>query len=243
MGHSLCGLRVLCGNLLGAMCGRYSLVKQHGEIEGAFDVSLDPSWVFPRFNIAPTQDVLAITNDGERRAEMLRWGLIPWFVKDPKKAYKPINARAEEVVEKSYFREAFDRRRCLVIADGFYEWKKPGKPGTPYRIGLRTWEPFAFAGLRESRRSTQTGEVVRSCTIVTTAANRLIEPIHDRMPVMLSEDAGNIWLDMATSSAELRELLVPYDASEMEAYEVSSVVNSWQNDDPTAIQPVARLQM
>ncbi len=222
------------------MCGRYGLVKRGVEIGGSFDVSLDPSWIFPRYNIAPNQDVLAIINDGERRAAMLKWGLIPSGSKDPKGGRRPINARGESVAEKWPFRFALQERRCLIVADGYYEWHKAGKTRTPFRIGLKSWELFAFAGVWETWRSPE-GERVRSCCIITTVANELTGPVHDRMPVMLPGDAASIWIDPGTPSADLRELLVPYAASEMEAYEVSSVVNNWRNEDPACIEPVQRM--
>ncbi len=231
------------------MCGRYTLTETPKDLQGAFDFKMGPHdivWT-PRYNIAPSQDVLAVINDGERQSAMLRWGLVPWFVKDLKKSHKPINARAEEVVEKSYFREAFKSRRCLVLADSYYEWRKSGKTRTPYRIGLQSWKPFAFAGLWESWRAKdsgeaeETGEKMHSCTIVTTIANELTGPIHDRMPVILSREAADIWLDGDAPSAELRELLVPYASGEMAAYEVSSSVNNWRNEDASCIEPVAKL--
>ena len=222
------------------MCGRYGLVKRSVEIGGAFDVGLDPSWIFPRYNIAPNQDVLAIIDDGERRAAMLRWGLIPSGSKEPRGGRRPINARGESVAEKWPFRFALRERRCLVVADSYYEWRKDGKTRTPFRIGLKSWGPFAFAGLWETWRSPE-GEAVRSCCIITTVANGLTETIHDRMPVILPRDAASIWIDRGTPSADLRELLVPYEAGEMEAYEVSSVVNNWRNEDPACIEPVRRL--
>lgn len=223
------------------MCGRYTLAKHHDELQDSFDIKLGPrdiQWT-PRYNIAPSQEVLAITNDGERRPELLRWGLIPWFTKDLKKARKPINARAEDVVEKPSFRDAFKSRRCLVLADGYYEWRKSGKTRTPYRVGLRSWRAFAFAGLWESWRSRETGERVRSCAIVTTVANALIEPVHDRMPVILSKEAEATWLDPDAPSADVRELMVPYAAGDMEAYEVSPLVNSWRNEGPECVEPVS----
>ena len=224
------------------MCGRYSLNQSASDIETAFGTRVDPGWELPRYNIAPSQDVVAITNGAKRRAELLRWGLIPYGTTNPKGGRKPINARAESVAEAQPFRFAFRNHRCLIVADGFYEWRKSGGARTPYRVGLKGWRPFTFAGLSERWRSPDS-EMVRSCCIITTVANALMEPIHDRMPVILTSEAARIWLDPDAPAADLRELLVPYAAGEMETYEVSPSVNSWENDDPGVIEPVARLPM
>ena len=192
----------------------------------------------PRFNIAPTQEVLTVTNDGsENRAQFMKWGLIPFWAKDPSIGNRMINARAETVVEKPSFRQAFQKRRCLVIADGFYEWRRvPGsKTKIPMRIILKTAEPFGFAGLWERWKSPE-GEWIRSCTIITTTPNALMEPIHNRMPVILSRESEAQWLDQSEEDVSvLRELLIPYSALEMDAYEVSSLVNSPKNDMPDVI--------
>ena len=143
-----------------------------------------------------------------------------------------INARAETVAEKPSFKQAFQSQRCLVIADGFYEWRKHGKVKIPMRVILKTGEPFGFAGLWESWKSPE-GELIHSCTIITTTPNAVMEPIHNRMPVILSKDKEAKWLDVSPSDAgELRELLSPYPADEMDAYEVSTLVNSPKNDMP-----------
>ena len=188
----------------------------------------------PRYNVAPTQEVLTVINDGSgNHAQFMRWGLIPFWAKDPKIGSRMINARAETVVEKPGFRSAFQKRRCLVLADGFYEWRKEGKAKVPMRITLKSGEPFGFAGLWESWNSPE-GALVQSCTIITTVPNTLMEPIHNRMPVMLPKEAEALWLGQ-TEVGELRELLLPYSADEMQAYEVSSVVNSVHMDVPECI--------
>ena len=222
------------------MCGRYALNQRGIDIEAAYDISLELTWKFPKYNIAPTQDVLAITDGGERRPEMLRWGLIPPWAKDHKIGSKMINARAESVAEKPSFQSAFRERRCLIVADSFYEWERRGGTRVPFRIGLNTWEPFGFAGLWEVWRSPE-GEWVRSCTIITTRANDLVGRIHTRMPVMLAKDAEGIWLDAGATTGDLRELLVPYATSDMDAYEVSTFVNKADNDTPEVVEPVARM--
>ncbi|MBM3949603.1 MAG: SOS response-associated peptidase [SAR202 cluster bacterium] len=220
------------------MCGRYGLVLTPDQIQVSFDVKLDPSWIFPRYNIAPTQDVLAITlRDGQRAAEMLAWGLVPHWAKDKKTGYSMINARAESVVEKPTFKQLFKNRRCLIAADRFYEWKGEGKDKAPFSIGMKGFRPFTMAGLwTETKLPGE--ELVRSCTIITTDANQFMTPIHNRMPVILPKDAESTWLATNTSEGELRELLIPYDSSDMEAYEVSRLVNSPKNQSAAVVAPV-----
>lgn len=233
------------------MCGRFTLIAWdeveqrflpagsgmemiHERFEGA-----DPA---PRYNIAPTQDVLTITKDGESNtARFMRWGLVPSWAKDVSIGNRMINARAETLAERPSFRAAFRRRRCLVVADSFYEWKRDGRNRTPMRISLESGELFAFAGLWESWTGPD-GRRIPSCTIVTTAASEFIAPIHDRMPVILSQDAEPMWLDPDVQDTDaLSELLTPYPSDLMSAYEVSSVVNSAANDVPECIAPVGRL--
>ena len=163
----------------------------------------------------------------------MRWGLIPFWAKDYSIGNRMINARAETVDTSAAFRRAFERRRCLVVADGFYEWLKVGKARVPMRVALSSGEPFAFAGLWETWRSPE-GEQVASCTIITTTPNAVMEPVHNRMPVILSRDAESEWLDMtgARPAAKLKELLVPYAGQDLEVYEVSTLVNSPRNDTP-----------
>ena len=193
-----------------------------------------------RFNIAPGQETLTVVSDGSRNnARYMRWGLIPSWAKDASAGSRMINARAETIDARPAFRNAFERRRCLVPADGFYEWMKVGKRRTPVRVILRSGEPFAFAGLWETWRSPE-DVVVTSCAIVTTTPNAVLQPIHNRMPVILPREAESLWLDMGRASPdELRRLLAPYPAADMEAYEVSSLVNSTGNDTPYVIERVA----
>lgn len=213
------------------MCGRYSFCKLEG-LEERFNVKRSTLKLYPRYNIAPTQEVPAIVNNGENQLIMPRWGLIPYWAKDMSVGSKMINARAETVDEKPSFKRSLQRRRCLVLADGFYEWKKEGRRKTPYRITLKNEEPFAFAGLWDSWMSPE-GEVINSCTIITTIPNELMEPIHNRMPVILSPDVEEIWLDQSiTDSHFLKSLLKPYPSEFMKAYEVSTLVNSPKNDLP-----------
>ena len=167
----------------------------------------------------------------------MRWGLIPSWAKDPSIGNRMINARGETVAEKPSFRNALQRRRCLVLADGFYEWQKVGKAKRPMRIVLKSREPFAFAGLWESWRNPD-GEAVRSCTIVTTQANEALRPIHERMPVILPREMEEFWLDGdVTDPAALTDVLLSYPDESVEAYEVSSLVNKATNNGPDLIVP------
>ena len=193
----------------------------------------------PSYNIAPTQSVLTVVREESNVARLMRWGLIPSWARDSSIGNKMINARSETVTEKPAFRAAFARRRCLVPADGFYEWRSERPRKRPMRITLASGEPFAFAGLWETW-NTPEGDTVRSFTILTTSANDSLAPIHARMPVILTRDAEDIWLDHTIQDrALLSSLLVPYDPSETVAYEVSTLVNSAANNVPEVISPVA----
>ena len=220
------------------MCGRYSLTPDMDQMQIRFGFHAGDLSHRPRYNVAPTQEVLTITNDSvENRAQFMRWGLVPFWAKDLSIGQRMINARAETVVEKPSFRKAFQSRRCLILADGFYEWKRDGKGKVPMRIVIKSGDPFGFAGLWETWKSPD-GQLVKSCTIITTTPNAVTEPIHNRMPVILTEDAESLWLDPSNSDiSELRELLVPYPANEMEAYEVSTLVNSPKHDVPECVAP------
>ncbi|KSU83320.1 Putative SOS response-associated peptidase YedK [Fictibacillus enclensis] len=222
------------------MCGRYSLYADMDFIQEEFDVTI-PGTLPKRFNIAPSQDVLVVTADGgKRKAHMYRWGLIPFWAKDPKIGYKMINARAETVDEKSSFRGPLKTKRCLVIADGFYEWKREDKLKQPFHIRLKSGKPFAFAGLWD--QWDHKGEIITSCTHITTIPNKLMEEIHDRMPVILNREAQDSWLDPSIQDTEyLKSLLVPYGSEHMEAFEVSPVVNSPRNDVADCIVPLSNI--
>ena len=232
---------VYCGYNIHIMCGRYSLAIDYGAIHDRF-VFMDGLQLLmqhrPRFNIAPTQEVLTVVNPiGEgNEPRMMKWGLIPFWAKDPSIGNRMINARAETIAEKPAFREAFQRRRCLVVADGFYKWRKEGKYKVPMRIMLKTGEPFGFAGLWETWKSPE-GAVIESCTIITTTPNALMEPIHNRMPAILLREVESAWLDPTSRDVgTLKELLVPYVAEEMDAYEVPTLVNAPKNDVPDVLE-------
>ncbi len=219
------------------MCGRFSLASDSRSLEIRFSFRGVEPPVAPRYNIAPTQPVLTINREGlENRAQYMRWGLIPSWAKDQSIGSRMINARAETLSEKPSFRDAFRKRRCLVVADGFYEWQKVAGRKRPMRIVLQTGEPFAFAGLWESWRDPE-GTTVRSCTIITTGPNSRIEPIHNRMPVILSRDDEARWLDPEMDDPpSLLQMLAPYPQGAMDAYEISTLVNSPANDVPDCIE-------
>ena len=220
------------------MCGRYSLVASIAELEGRFGFD-GADVTSPSYNVAPTQGVLTVVSESEaRHAVPMRWGLIPSWAKDPKIGSRMINARAETVAEKPSFRTALRRRRCLVPADGFYEWQRTSAGKRPMRITMASGEPFAFAGLWDTWRDPQ-DETVISCTIITTGANDLLRPIHDRMPVILQRDQEDLWLDHDIRDSDiLREVLIPYNPGSMKAYEVSTLVNSPANDGPEILNPI-----
>ena len=222
------------------MCGRFSLATDTEELAQRFGFEGDGLPRQARFNIAPGQETLTVVGDGSRNnARYMMWGLIPSWAKDPSAGSRMINARAETIDARPAFRNAFERRRCLVLADGFYEWMKVGRRRTPVRVILKSGEPFAFAGLWETWRSPE-DVVVTSCAIVTTTPNAVLQPIHNRMPVILPREAESLWLDTGRARPdELRRLLAPYPAADMEAYEVSSLVNSTGNDTPYVIERVA----
>jgi putative SOS response-associated peptidase YedK len=193
--------------------------------------------VGPRYNIAPTQPVLVVPNDGTSQADFFVWGLIPSWAKDPTIGSRLINARAETLAEKPSFRSAFKYHRCIIFANGFYEWQAQSgsKSKLPHLIRMKSGQPFAFAGLWEHWQSPD-GSEIKSATIITTTANELMATIHDRMPVILSHSAFARWLDPEPLfPVNLKNLLVPFPAGEMEAYPVSTLVNSPANDRPELV--------
>ncbi len=222
------------------MCGRYTLRSKPEVIAEAFGLPEAPL-LEPRYNIVPAQAVPAIWLDldrGRRELGLFHWGLIPSWADDPAIGNRMINARAETVAEKPAFRRAFQARRCLVLADGFYEWRREGSRKQPYFIRMRDDRPFAFAGLWE--RWERGGEPIESCTHLTTEPNEEVAPIHDRMPLILPESAYDLWLDPEVKDVRsLQPLLVPYPSDEMEAYPVSTLVNDPVHDVEACIRPLA----
>jgi putative SOS response-associated peptidase YedK len=219
------------------MCGRYSLRSKAEDIAAEFDLAAAPEWT-PRYNLAPTEPVPVLRlRQGGPAVVMMRWGLVPTWVEDIKKAPLLINAKSETAAEKPAFRAAFQRRRCLVLADGWYEWQAEGKLKLPWYHRLRDERPFAFAGLWERWRRGDTA--LDSATILTTDANEVAGAVHDRMPVILGKQARTLWLDPEVEDvAALQELLRPYPAEEMVVYRVSPVVNKAGNEGPECIAPV-----
>jgi putative SOS response-associated peptidase YedK len=224
------------------MCGRFTLSASIDQIMNRFDVEafLDKEGYQPNYNVAPSQSVLAIIYNGTiNKMGYLRWGLIPPWAKDTSVGYKMINARSETLTEKPSYRNAYRKKRCLIIADSFYEWKRiDSKTKTPMRIKLKTDDLFAMAGLWEQWKSPE-GKSIYSCSVITTSANELVKNIHDRMPVILQPEAEKIWLDTSiTDPDNLNRLLVPLDSDLMEAYEVSPLVNSPKNNTIDLIQRI-----
>ena len=221
------------------MCGRFTLTVDPADLQEAFPEFIFPVQLGPRYNIAPTQPVLVLPNDAANKADFFVWGLIPSWAKDPSIGSRLINARAETLAEKPAFRSAFKYHRCLIFADGFFEWQaSPGHPGkVPHHIRLQSGKPFAFAGLWEHWHSPD-GSEIKSTTIITTTPNELMAPIHDRMPVILPRAGYVRWLDPAPLlPVDLNRLLVPYPPGEMIAYPVSTLVNSPANDHPEVLVP------
>lgn len=222
------------------MCGRFTQTATPAAIAQQFDVHNFPL-LKPRYNIAPSQPVSAIRLDPEtmtRQLVLLRWGLIPSWAKDPKIGFHCINAKAETVAEKPSFRAAFRKRRCLVVATGFYEWQVQGKTKQPMWIGLKSRQPFAFAGLWEQWQPPE-GDTIQSCTILTTEPNELMRPIHNRMPVVLPAEAYPQWLDPTVQDVDsLKTLLRPYPSEDLIVYPVSTLVNNPRHDVPECLEPV-----
>lgn len=218
------------------MCGRYTIIARAEEIEKRFSVEVPESYA-PSYNAAPTQILPVITNKNPKGVSFFQWGLIPTWAKDKSMGSKLINARAETITEKPSFKNAFRQRRCLVIADGFYEWKRSSKKiKIPHRILLQTKELFAFAGLWEEYQN-EKKQLVHTFTIITTTANDTISGIHERMPVILEPDSEQEWLSPSISDSEHLRLLKPCDAHKIEFYTVSSMVNSVGNNNPKLIIP------
>jgi putative SOS response-associated peptidase YedK len=222
------------------MCGRFTLYQsvealaQNFQIEKLTDIE-------PKYNIAPTQMVATVLYNSEtnkRELQQLRWGLIPSWAKDMGIGAKLINARSETVTEKPAFRSAFKRRRCLVVADGFYEWQQQGSKKQPFYFHLLEKKTFGFAGLWEQWESPE-GDKISSCTILTTKANELVQPIHDRMPVILQQEDYDTWLNPLVQTPEiLQPLLHPYPSEQMIAYPVSTLVNSPKHNNPECVKPI-----
>jgi len=225
------------------MCGRYTLTSSGEELALLFDIS-DLPLVVPRYNLAPTQEaaVVRVPAPGEpRRLDLLKWGLIPYWAKEAKIGNSMINARAESAAEKPAYRTSFKKKRCLIPTNGFYEWKKEGKLKQPFLIHRQDGKPFAFAGLWSSWRNPEQEKPVETFTILTTDANDLLRPLHDRMPVILDPKDFDLWLDpKIDDAAKLQPLLVPHAVDGFEAFPVSRTVNSPTNDVADCIAPLVQ---
>ncbi len=213
------------------MCGRFSLTKEELEIEKRFNAKFYSNDLVKRYNVAPSQLALVMTDEKPHELQHYKWGLIPSWAKEASIGYKMINAKSETIFEKPSFRNLIKNKRCLVIADGFYEWKPlTKKQKQPYRIGLKGDDLFAFAGLWDSWTDKGTGEIINSFTIITTNANDLVSPIHDRMPVILEREDEKKWIGHNISHDEIIKMLTSYPKEKMKAYPVSDKVNSPRND-------------
>jgi putative SOS response-associated peptidase YedK len=215
------------------MCGRFTLKAGKKVKLKGFSLA-DFKDLIPRYNIAPSQDILTVVQrDSSRETMLMQWGLIPFWSKEPKGI---INARVETIDEKASFAESFQRRRCLILADGFYEWERHGKIAQPYYFQLANEEPFTFAGVWDQWRSGE--HLITTCAIITTTANKLLAKIHTRMPVILGSELHDLWLDESARTPDLKELLVPFDANEMKSHAVGYDVNDVKVDHAGVLRPV-----
>ncbi|MBM3214643.1 SOS response-associated peptidase [Candidatus Poribacteria bacterium] len=226
------------------MCGRFTMATPSPELARLFDLEEMPT-VAPRYNVSPTQNVLGIRARGEdgsqREAAWLRWGLIPGWAKDPSIGARMINARSETAAEKPSFRTPLRRRRCLIPADGFYEWRRTGSQKQPYLVRVRGGEPFAFGGIWDVWRQGD-DVVIESCAILTTEPNDLMVSIHDRMPVIIRPEEFDLWIDPSMQKpGDIAHLMAPFPASEMDAIAVTTRVNNPANDDPQCAVPAAAI--
>lgn len=225
------------------MCGRFTITVDLNDLKEylgeSFDIhDLSSDIVVPRYNVAPGQHILAVIHDGKKfRVGLIKWGFVPSFAKDEKIGYSMINAKSETLDEKPAFKQALKTQRCIILADGFYEWMKENNKKQPYRILMKNEKIFPMAGLW-STYVKENGEKLHTATIITTEANTLMKPIHERMPVILNEDSTASWLSQGSSPKDLLSLLKPFSAHEMKAYPVSSRVNKPEHDDPSLIEDI-----
>ncbi len=225
------------------MCGRSSLTKTEKEIEARFHATfyseeLERYNPLPNYNVAPTQRHPVITSRDLSHLQLFRWGLIPFWAKDKGIGSKMINARVETLLEKPVFKPLLARNRCIVPLDGFYEWKKEGSKKIPYRIIAKDQDIFSVAGLWDVWKDVETGELLNSFTIITRAPNTLMEKIHDRMPAMLLPEHEKLWIDPEITATDALQLLIPYPSENMEAYAVSTRVNSVRENDAALIERI-----
>jgi putative SOS response-associated peptidase YedK len=219
------------------MCGRFALSAHTDEVEKLLPSLYSESEIEPRYNIAPSQSIATILNDSPKEISFVHWGLIPSWSKDKSVSSKMINARAETLIIKPAFKRLYRNKRCLIIADGFYEWKKDTgtKKKTPYFIKLKSGEPFTFAGLWDTWTEPTTNQKIISAVIITTVPSRKIKEIHDRMPVIIPKEDRLLWLNSETDIGYLDKLFSPYPDEDIEIFEVSTAVNAPGNNDPRSI--------
>ena len=217
------------------MCGRFQLSVKGRHISERFNVEVFDEFYKPNYNCAPSQKLPVITNEEPEKLSYLRWGLIPFWAKDPKIGYKLINTRSETIAEKPSFKNAFKKRRCLIPSNGFYEWRKD-KNKTPFRIFLKSESLFSMAGIWENWKDAE-GKLVQTFSIITTEPNELMKEIHDRMPVILPPELENVWLQESDERI-LNDLMIPFDVEKMQVYQISKKVNSPGNNDASIIIPI-----
>lgn len=222
------------------MCGRFQLSVKGKQISERFNVEVFNEMYSPSYNCAPSQALPVITNIELEKLNYFKWGLVPFWSKDPNIGFKLINARAESILEKPAFKTAFSQRRCLIPANGFFEWKKVGKQKIPHRIFLKTEEIFAIAGIWETWKDAE-GMALNTFSIITTNSNKLMQDIHNRMPAILNKHDEQAWL-FEKDELYLKKLLQPFDALKMDAYQVSSKLNSPANNSPEIIERVEDVQ-
>ena len=225
------------------MCGRFIQISDPEKIKVSIpDLEIDTGIrekFKQRFNIAPTQDILTILNMPTPKLTLTHWGLVPFWAKDKTIGNRMINARAETIATKPSFRKSFKKRRCIILSDGFFEWKQENKSKTPYFIRMKNGEPFVFAGLWDNWTNEQTGETLISSTIITTDANTFMSDIHNRMPAILEHDLYRIWLNPLPEAANnLMKCIKPFPHDELAAVEISRLVNSPKNDSAEIIKPI-----
>ena len=216
------------------MCGRFQLSVKGKQISERFDVEVFEEMYSPNFNCAPSQKLAVITNTAPKKLSFFQWGLIPFWAKDPQMGVKLINTRSETINEKPAFRQAFEKRRCLIPVNGFYEWRKSDK--TPFRIFLKNEKLFALAGIWETWKDGE-DRPINTFSIITTSPNSLMKNIHDRMPVILPPEHEEIWLK-EEKITQLRKLLIPFDSTKLDAYPISKKVNSPKNNGAEIVVPV-----
>ena len=222
------------------MCGRYSLSHSKEKLEERFKVKMTEPWK-PRYNVAPTQIMPVITNKNPTEFSFFKWGFIPGWSLNDASSLNMINARAETILSKAPFKQVMKTQRCLIPADGFFEWKKQGKNKIAYRITLNSDDAMAFAGVWDSWERPRDGEIINTFSIITTESNQLMKEIHDRMPVIIPKDLESTWLEEKLTETEIQMMLKPFDTDKMNCYKVNKIVNSTSYDIPECLQVAPKI--